>query len=171
MSCADAQAAPGPREAAPARLGSNPCQEQEASPWYPSGSFCSSSHHEKRKRSSDSLFLVNCPQWKGKHRNHRPKFGILIIRTFQLFILHPQWFPNPFCNTQQNTAPSQHILQIRFLGALSIQQHLPIHSATFLPAYFLPAVHQREPAGPVWTRFSTHPHPSRVKVKLQTWDW
>lgn len=93
----------------------------------------------------------------GQLLNRQLNFGILIIHTFQLFDLFsiapppPQWFPILFA---KRNAISDHVLQITFRGSGSSKIVRPTERAIFLPACVLPALHKREPAGPIWTRCS-----------------
>ena len=85
----------------------------------PSGSFWSSSHHEKRKRSSNRLFLVKCPGGKANTKTVSQK--LVIICTFQLFILHtlpPSMIPirSAVLHTAKDTFSQNRLCRSHFLG-------------------------------------------------------
>ena len=68
----------------------------------PSGSFCSCSHREKRKRSSNRLFLVNCP---GGKANTKTVSQTLVFNYLHFPVIYsppppsPSNDSRPFCST------------------------------------------------------------------------
>ena len=92
----------------------------------PSGSFWSSSHHEKRKRSSNRLFLVKCPGGKANTKTVSQKLVFNYLHFPVIYSPHPAPLndSHPFCSTAHSKRHllSEQTLQITFLGALSIQK-------------------------------------------------
>ena len=116
----------------------------------PSGSFCSCSHREKRKRSSNRLFLVNCP---GRKANTKTVSQNLVFNYLHFAVIYSSPPPSPSNDSRPfcSTAHSKRHLPLRTDSA----DHTSLSPYSTIIAFALAAAAEQLFSVHVFSRIST----------------